>query len=68
MTIYISGREAARRLGVSNSTIGNWIRDGRLGGRKMSGKNASFMIPVSEVERVQQLEQDRLRRQKENIT
>jgi excisionase family DNA binding protein len=48
--IFIRPSEAARRLGVSKSTIYRWFWEGKLKGVKLSEKN--IRILANEVEKI----------------
>lgn len=44
---------------VSTVTIQRWIRDGSIAAMKMPGKTGAYVIPRSEVERIQRERGDR---------
>ena len=48
---YVTARTAAKRLGVSRSTIGRWVREGKFRGVKAKGKGATspYLIPADSV-------------------
>ena len=46
---YLSARQAARRLGVSDKTVRHWVRTGRLPGEESA---QGFRIPLDGVERL----------------
>jgi len=47
----LTGKAAAKRLGVAPCTVADWCKDGRLpGARKTSGKTGEWRIPESSVQ------------------
>jgi transposase len=55
MTKYISSLEAAERLGVHQTTVQRWIRDGHLIGRKRGpAKQSPYAVSEDSVAQLQQ--------------
>jgi transposase len=60
LALSIGGNAAAKRLGIPQSTVTNWVRRSREGGSvSMASATAAVKRPVSEVE----AENGRLRRE-----
>ena len=50
-TRILTGSQAASRLGVNVSTIGRWVKSGRLEAAELP--SGGYAIPVREVERLE---------------
>jgi len=48
---YLTTRQAADRLQVSEDTVRRWLRAGQIQGRRLSDR-AGYRIPRAEIERV----------------
>lgn len=48
--MLISGRQAAKRLGVCSETVYNLIRAGRLAAINIGAGRPSYKVPVAELE------------------
>ncbi len=44
--------EVADQLRISQNTVRNWLRSGRLRGRRIGGTKAGWRIPASEIIRL----------------
>jgi excisionase family DNA binding protein len=52
---YMGTAEAAEKLGVSQTTVTRWVKNGWLeGGKLVPGKTSHFRIRTSSVERIQE--------------
>ncbi len=63
MKAELTTKQLAERWGVSHDSIVRWIRKGKIKARRgglFVGLTSPFLIPISEVERV---ERDRLKRE-----
>ncbi len=50
--------EFAKRLGVARNTVSEWVKSGKVKGKKKGpfpGKTSPILIPASELERVKKL-------------
>lgn len=47
----LSGQQAADRLGVNISTIGRWVKSGRIEAAPLP--SGGYAIPVREIERIE---------------
>lgn len=48
---YFNGMQAAERLGVNISTIGRWVKSGRIVAAELP--SGGYAIPLREVERIE---------------
>ena len=52
---YMGTAEAAKKLGVSPTTVTRWVKNGWLvGGKLVPGKTSHYRISASSVERIQE--------------
>lgn len=49
---FFSGQEAAERLGVNISTIGRWVKSGRIVAAELP-RRGGYVIPLREIERIE---------------
>jgi excisionase family DNA binding protein len=47
----LTGRQAADRLGVNVSTIGRWVKSGRISAAELP--SGGYAIPMREIERIE---------------
>jgi predicted site-specific integrase-resolvase len=48
---FVTGGQVARRLGVNISTVGRWVKSGRIEGVELP--SGGYVIPIREVERIE---------------
>lgn len=48
---FVTGGQVAKRLGVNISTVGRWVKSGRLEGVELP--SGGYVIPIREVERIE---------------
>jgi len=48
---FLTAGQVAKRLGVNISTIGRWVKSGRLEGAELP--SGGYVIPIREVERIE---------------
>lgn len=59
-SLYLTVREAARRLNVHENTIRNWVKNGRIRAEQLDTTTAWRRIPASEIARIKRGRADRL--------